>query len=159
MHINRFKSTITLLVATAVLILIYPMPLFAVDPLYNFVEINCTGGVPDVKQPTLTIEPGRSVMFKINPTTCDTVFISGTPPIGNFTLRDTNSSYTITFPTTGEFFYTVTDSVSDSTKTGCSVTVRQQSIPSLSSLGIIILIALIIIAGVYLWLRRKPVSA
>jgi len=158
MHMNRFKSTITLLVATAVLILIYPMPLFAVDPLYNFVEINCTGGVPDVKQPTLTILPGGSVIFEINPTTCDTVFISGTPPIGNFTLRVTNPDTTIKFPNIGTFSYTVTDSVSNMTKTGCSVIISER-FPSLSSLGMIVLVALIIVAGVYLWLRRKPVAA
>jgi len=32
-------------------------------------------------------------------------------------------------------------------------------IPSLSNWGIIILIALIIVTGVYLWMRRKPVTA
>jgi hypothetical protein len=154
---NRFKSTITLLVATAVLILIYPVPLFAADPLYYYLDINCTGGVPDVAKPTLEIYPGASVIFRINTTTCDTVFISGIPPIGNFTLRKTNSTNTVIFPNSGTFTYTVTDSVSNSTKTGCSIIVSGQ-VPSLSSLGMIILIALIIVTGVYLWIRRKPVT-
>ncbi|MFH0930955.1 MAG: hypothetical protein V1890_03340 [Candidatus Zixiibacteriota bacterium] len=155
----KMSKTSGLLTAILVLIFFSPMSAFAVDPLDQVVEISCTGAIPNVNLCDIHIGVGRAVRFEINPATCDTVFISGPTPIGNFTLRDTNPQTTITFPTTGEFFYTVTDSVSDMTKTGCSVRVVQPPFPSLSSLGMIVLVALIIVAGVYLLMRRKPTAA
>ena len=64
--------------------------------------------------------------------------------------------YTFTCPqASGEWIFTLAESPA----TKLTVTVRCEGLPSLTQWGMIILIALIIVTGVYLWLRKRPVRA
>jgi len=163
MTVNKLKITVRLLTVVA-LVLIFSAPTILADTelYYPIIDsVTChPGGPPTVTLANIEIYEGGMVIFKIT-SSCDSVQINGDSPIENFYLTTSNPQKSIIFLKAGVFNYAITDydQIPPQTSSAKVTTILVTNpFPSLSTWGIIILIALIIVAGVYLWIRRKPVT-
>jgi len=136
------------------------------SPLDQTVTIT-NGPVADKPVVNLTITNGKSekVTFLNNSGVQITVNNTSTPPgqadkdggAGNNVANNAFQDYTFSCPAdAGAWVFTITQGT---TPINVTVNVTCKKIPTLTQWGMIILIALIIITGVYLWMRRKPAAA
>ena len=154
---TKAKWLLALIVVAVAITMLTPTIFADAGIVRPVVKIYCDGAVTSVS-PQKVVAKDWQVEFLLDGS-CSTVTVEGGDPIGTITLVNPgDSSRTVYFHAPGTYTYT-TDG-HDKSPTGPYTIIVPEGVPSLSPLGIGMLIALLLgVTTWVLWRRRAGVTA